>query len=83
MPWTLADVERHKKNLDDTQKKKWVRMANAIFSDCLKRKDKGGFETCKAKAVIISNSKTKTPEQKQESSLLDVYLSKTQGDNNG
>lgn len=75
MPWTLTDVERHKKNLDTTQKKKWVRMANAIFADCVKRKDKGGFENCKAKAVIIANSKTKT--QKQESSLLDIYLRRT------
>ncbi len=55
MPWTVDDVESHKKGLTPAQKKKWVAIANAIYKDCLA---KGGTDaTCAPKAIRIANSK--------------------------
>jgi hypothetical protein len=55
MPWTVKDVDRHKKGLTPAQKKEWVRVANAIYGECM---SKGGSEkTCAPKAIRIANSK--------------------------
>lgn len=54
MPWTIDDVERHKKGLTEEQKKLWVKVANAERERCIV---KGGDEkTCDAKAIKIANS---------------------------
>jgi len=53
MPWTVKDVDRHKKGLTATQKKKWVKIANATLKDCL---SKGGKD-CDGKAIRVANSK--------------------------
>jgi hypothetical protein len=56
MPWTISDVEGHKKGLSDDQKKKWVATANSVLADCIK---KGGTdETCAPKAIRIANGVT-------------------------
>jgi uncharacterized protein YdaT len=47
MPWTVADVDRHKKGLSAEQKKKWVSIANAVLKDT---GDEG-------RAIRIANSK--------------------------
>lgn len=53
MPWTVADVEEHKKGLTDKQKKQWVRIANSVLKRCLA---KGGTdETCAADAIKQAN----------------------------
>jgi len=31
MPWTVEDVDRFKKGLTKTQKKRWVKIANAVL----------------------------------------------------
>lgn len=31
MPWTVADVEHKKRGLSKDQKRKWVRIANAVL----------------------------------------------------
>jgi hypothetical protein len=55
MPWTVADVDKHRKGLTPEQKKKWVAVANGIYKDCLA---KGGTDkTCAPKAIKIANSK--------------------------
>ena len=36
MPWTVDDVDKHKKGLSDKQKKQWVRIANAVLAKCMK-----------------------------------------------
>lgn len=46
MPWSVKDVDKHKKGLSEDQKVKWVRIANHI----LKRDNDEG------KAVKIANS---------------------------
>jgi len=53
MPWTVADVDKHKKGLTSTQKKKWVSVANSILKDCQSKKGKD----CEGKAIRIANSK--------------------------
>ena len=53
MPWNLDDVDKHKKGLTDTQKKKWIAIANAVFKKC--QADKGG--DCDGMAIRIANSR--------------------------
>jgi len=52
MPWTVGDVERHKKGLSDSQKEAWVKIANSTLAACQK---KGGSD-CEGKAVRIANA---------------------------
>ena len=65
MPWTVKDVDRHKKGLASAQKKKWVSIANGVLKDC---QSKGG-SGCEGKAIRIANSKFNKeytmPEDKQ------------------
>lgn len=53
MPWTVKDVEEHKKGLTPEQKKQWVKIANAVLEDCQKE----GKSDCDGKAIRIANSK--------------------------
>lgn len=46
MPWSVSDVEKHKKNLSTEQKSKWSSVANSVLS-------KTGNE---ASAIRIANS---------------------------
>jgi hypothetical protein len=49
MPWSVGDVDKHKKGLSDKQKKQWVRIANSVLSRCLA---KGGSEgECAGSAI--------------------------------
>lgn len=53
MPWTVEDVDKHKKGLSDKQKKQWVRIANAALKACIK---KGGTDdSCAASAIKQAN----------------------------
>lgn len=53
MPWTVNDVDKHKKGLTTAQKKQWVATANSVLKKC---QDEGG-SGCEAKAIRIANSK--------------------------
>jgi hypothetical protein len=56
MPWTVGDVDKHKKGLSDEQKKKWVTVANGALAACIK---KGGTDkSCAPHAIRIANSVT-------------------------
>lgn len=53
MPWTVNDVDSHKKGLTAKQKKRWVEIANAALKAC---QDKGeSEETCAASAIRQAN----------------------------
>lgn len=55
MPWTKSQVEKHKEGLTDSQKEKWVSIANSVLQNCL---DDGGNQSeCEGKAIRIANSK--------------------------
>ena len=53
MPWTVDDVDKHKKGLSESGKKRWVRIANGILDQC---KD-AGQDNCDQKAIRVANSK--------------------------
>lgn len=60
MPWSVGDVEKHRKGLTPEQKKKWVSIANGVYKDCMKT---GTDKTCAPKAIRIANSKFGEEEQ--------------------
>lgn len=51
MPWTIDDVEKHKKGLTDEQKKKWVAIANSALMKC----EKDGEKDCEQHAIMQAN----------------------------
>jgi hypothetical protein len=55
MPWTVKDVDEHKKGLTPAQKAKWVSVANGVYADCMK--NGGSDATCAPKAIRVANSK--------------------------
>jgi hypothetical protein len=65
MPWTVADVDRHKKGLSPEQKKAWVSIANSVLKSC---HAKGGKD-CEGKAVRIANGKSSSSQ-----SEIDAYI---------
>ena len=62
MPWTVSDVDKHKKGLSKShkkglsksQKQKWVRIANSILEEC---RETSNDSSCDAQAIRIANSK--------------------------
>ncbi|GAF70002.1 unnamed protein product, partial [marine sediment metagenome] len=54
MPWTTADVERHKKGLTDKRKRQWVAIANSSRKQCIA--DGGTEEKCDARAIKSANA---------------------------
>ena len=55
--WTVGDVDSHRKGLDASQKKTWVKIANGTLKACQdgKLKPKNG-DDCDATAIKIANS---------------------------
>lgn len=53
MPWSIEDVEEHKKGLDKKQKEQWVAVANSVLKKCLA--DGGTDKTCAPKAIRQAN----------------------------
>lgn len=54
MPWTVSDVDKHKKGLSKTQKEKWVRIANNVLKDCRSSRND---DNCEAQAIRVANSR--------------------------
>lgn len=52
MPWSIEDVDAHKKGLTDDQKKKWVAIANTALAKC----EKDGGSDCDQKAIIRAST---------------------------
>jgi len=53
MPWSVGDVDEHKKGLSDEQKSRWVAIANSALKSCM---SKGGSdEECAASAIRQAN----------------------------
>lgn len=54
MPWTIENVEQHKKGLTDNQKETWVKVANSALERCL---EKGRNQNeCEVSAIRQANS---------------------------
>jgi hypothetical protein len=69
MPWTIEDVDKHKKGLTDKQKNQWVRISNSVLKRCM---DNGGDEkTCAVSAIKQANGVVQV-----NSGLYSVYKNK-------
>lgn len=53
MPWTIDDVDQHKKGLSNKQKARWVSIANSVLQKCMK--DGGEEKTCAVSAIKQAN----------------------------
>lgn len=55
MPWTKKDVSKFKSGLNDAEKAEWVKIANAIYNECV---NNGGSDSdCSAKAIRTASSR--------------------------
>lgn len=72
MPWSVSDVDEHKKGLTPAQKKKWVSIANGVLAQCIK--DGGSDKTCAPKAIKIANSKFSEGEEVQMKKVPKIAL---------
>jgi len=71
MPWSVGDVDKHKKGLSDKQKRQWVRIANSVLSRCMA---KGGSESeCAGSAIRQANGVVGT---NKVSGLYSTYKTK-------
>ena len=52
MPWQPKDVDSHKKGLNDSQKKKWCKIANGALRTC----NAENGSDCEVRAIRIANS---------------------------
>jgi len=77
MPWTVADVEEHKKGLSAKQKRKWVAVANSVLKRCM---DEGGSEeTCAASAIRQANGVAgNEAEMSLHAVQIDKYIVRTE-----
>lgn len=82
MPWTVSDVDKHKKGLSDKQKKQWVRIANSVYGKCLKKGD--SEESCAASAIkqangVIGNNSSYSAYKLKQEADYDVRIAVHQG----
>lgn len=56
MPWTKDNVPSAAKNLSESQREKFVAIANNVLRDCIKN----GGKNCEGKAIRIALSKVKS-----------------------
>lgn len=54
MPWSVEDVDSHKRGLSDVQKEMWVKIANSALEECLQ--DGGQADECEGRAIRIANA---------------------------
>jgi len=54
MPFTIADVEKHKKGLSPKEAEAWVGVANGVYDTCMKD---GDDKKCAPMAIMTANSK--------------------------
>ena len=73
-PWKKSDVPKHRKNLTDTQKERWVKAANEAYKSCM---NNGGTDKkCAQKAIRIANSLFSKESNSGNMQRLKDYLQK-------
>ncbi len=71
MPWTKSDVDEFNSGLSDSEKERWVEVANSALESCLA--DGGSQEECEASAIRQANGVVgNTANQEQENYSLQV-----------
>lgn len=68
MPWTAADVDKHKKGLTPSQKTQWAKIANGALKSCQAKKG----SDCEGRAIRIANSKFAVVEEGCPWTLADM-----------
>jgi len=71
MPWTVADVDKHKQGLGAMQRDAWVAIANAALARCLEENGKD----CEGYAIRRANSATEAMmeiERRNEAEQLEI-----------
>lgn len=67
MPWTIEDVDKHKKGLTDDEKAQWVEVANSALKKCME--DGGSEETCAVSAIKQANGATEKKDEPERPEL--------------
>ena len=76
MPWTVCDVDSHKKGLTPQQKRAWTHIANSTLASCLA--DGGSQSFCEGKAIrMASGSVGKSLETDRLSLVVEARITKT------
>ena len=73
MPFTIEDVDKHNKGLDQAQKAQWVKVANSALKKC---EDEGG-SSCDATAITQANGVVKKLAEKETVNIKDVEIFQT------
>jgi hypothetical protein len=75
MPWSISDVDSHKKGLTDKQKRAWVHIANAALRKC----KKDGGSDCDASAIRQANAAATRVSESGAGSISDLLLEAASG----
>ena len=54
MPWSVNEVDKHRKGLGKSQKKTWVKIANGALKTCIS--EGGDDKKCAPRAIRIANA---------------------------
>ena len=77
MPWTIADVDRHKHGLSAKQKRQWMHVANGALSRCMEQGNRSE-SSCAASAIRQANSAVGEPELSTDMQAITVQLATQQ-----
>ena len=75
MPWSVRDVDKHKKGMTRKQKKQWVAVANSALKSCMD--DGGSEEDCAASAIKQANSVAGKAKETENYPVDPEYLAAT------
>lgn len=65
MPWSVEDVDKHKKGLSSAQKQKWVDIANSVLRHCQQDGPPEGVESCEELAIRTASSRVGATQQRE------------------
>src|SRR3990167_10185062 len=75
MPWSIRDVDKHKKGMTRKQKKQWVAVANSALKSCMD--DGGSEEDCAASAIKQANGVAGESKETENYPVDPEYLAAT------
>lgn len=81
MPWTITDVEEHKKGLSDKGKAQWVRIANSVLKKLMAKgiteKKAAASAIKQANGVVNANSENNSYSSYRKKQVLDYEVKLT------
>ena len=70
MPWTVDEVDKFKRGLDEAGKKRWVAIANGTLAECLEGEDADELD-CEVRAIRVANATVDGKEKAAALALAD------------